>query len=885
MKNAFRTSILILACLFSLNLQAAFLKNVPQTLSQPDGSILKCFATGDEHHHWLHDANNYTILQDSATGYYVYATKSGNKLIATSYVAGVTNPAAAGLLPGASLDAQAVEHISRNSYRMPETKGTSGINTTGTINNIVIFIRFADQAEFSEPASQYNSAFNAEGSVSMLQYFKEISGSQLTITTSLFPQASGTTVSYQATHNRNYYCSFNSVTNPDGYSDDSEKYDRELTLLKDATEAVKSQIESTGLNFDADGNGLVDNICYIIKGSTDGWSGLLWPHMFKQYYYDIMIGGAKVSDYNFQLSETFGVNILCHEMAHTLGFPDLYRYTDNTINPVSSWDIMASTTNPPQHPSVYMKQKYGNWTSGINEISSNGTYTLNPVSSNPFAAYKIVSPNSTSEYFMVEYRKTTGLFETQLLGSGLIVYRVVPSLNGNMYGAPDEVYVCRPNGTTTVDGDLAQANFSANAGRTTFGGSSNTACFLSNGTPGGFKITNIGTAGESISFTVTFGSDTPAVLSVAPALREVAATAGTTSFDVSNTGGGTMTWTAAVTSGANWAHITSGNSGSNAGSVQVAFDANNENDMRTGFITVTAPGVAGSPYTIYILQAASRSVLSVGPDNQNLSDRGGVVAYTVANLGGGAMNWTATMTEGSSWAKINFGLSGTNAGTIRVEAAANNGNQRTAVLTVTVGGSNGGQMTVSLIQAAKSAELEIAPEVQSATSAGGDISFAVAKTGYGMINWATEVSTGATWAHITAGNNGSNDGTINVKVDANTGAPRTAIITVNSTDPSVSPKILTINQDISNGINVVNTASKLNVYPNPVVNQCTVQIENLDGNSRKLEIFNMMGQLESTQTLNQESTMVDLSGLSKGIYVFRISSENRILSQSRVVKN
>jgi M6 family metalloprotease-like protein len=881
MKSALKTSILILTCLLSLNLQAAFLNKVPQTLTQPDGTILKCFASGDEHNHWLHDANNYTILQDAVTGFYVYATKSGNKLVATSFVAGITNPATAGLQAGVNLDSQDVESISRKSYRMPETKGTSGTNTTGTINNIVIFIRFADQDEFSVPASSYYSAFNGEGSSSMMEYFKEISGSQLTINTSLFPQAGGSTVSYQDTHNRNYYCSFNSVTNPDGYADDNEKYDRELTLLKNATEAVKPEIESAGQNFDNDNNGLVDNICYIIKGSTDGWSGLLWPHMFKQYYYDITLGGAKVMDYNLQISESMGVNVLCHEMAHTLGFPDLYRYADNTINPVSSWDVMASTTNPPQHPSVYMKAKYGNWTSGVNEISSNGTYTLDPLSSNPFAAYKISSPNSTSEYFMVEYRKTAGLFESQLLGSGLIIYRVVPSVNGNMYGAPDEVYVFRPNGTTTSNGDLAEANFTSDAGRTAFGGGSNTTCFLSNGMPGGFKITDIGTAGESISFTVSFGNDNPAVLNVAPGLREVPVAAGVTSFGVSNTGGGTMAWTASVTSGASWAHITSGNSGSNAGSVEVAFDANMESDVRTASINVS---VEGSSQTLYIVQEASRSVLNAGPEEQQLVDRGGVVSYTVANLGGGNMNWTASVTTGSSWAKIVYGLNGSNAGTIRVEAAANTGAQREAIITVTVGGSNGSRMSVNLVQDAKAAELMINPTVQTVDSKGDDIRFEVAKTGYGMINWATEVTTGATWAHITIGNSGSNDGIISVEVDENTGAPRTASIIVKSTNPSVGDKILTINQDIKSSISVVSSVSNLNIYPNPVVNQCTVQIENFDGATKTLEVFNMMGQLQTTQLLSQESTSVDMAGLSKGVYVFRITSENKIVSQSRVVK-
>jgi len=221
---------------------------------------------------------------------------------------------------------------------------------------------------------------------------------------------------------------------------------------------------------------------------------------------------------------------------------------------------------------------------------------------------------------------------------------------------------------------------------------------------------------------------------------------------------------------------------------------------------------------------------------------------------------------------------------IRVQVDPNSGNERTAIITVTANG-NAGQMTVRINQAAKTAGLDIAPETQASGFNGGDINFEVTKTGYATINWATEVTSGATWAHLTTGTTGSNDGVIGVEIDTNTGAPRTAIITVKSTDPSVGTKILIINQDISNGINVVNTASKLNVYPNPVVNQCTVKMESFDGTSRKLEVFNMMGQLETSQVLNQESTIVDLSSLPQGIYMFRVTEDNKILSQKRVVKN
>ncbi|TSA37618.1 MAG: M6 family metalloprotease domain-containing protein [Porphyromonadaceae bacterium] len=977
-------AVFVVTCFCNLSLQAAYLKNVPQTFTQPDGTILKCFATGDEYHHWLHDANNFTILQDPVTGFYVYAIRSGSKLVPTSFIAGKTDPVTIGLQPGVNLDAQEVQLRSKDMFRIPALKGSSEVTTTGTINNIVIFIRFNDQAEYTDPITKYSLAFNSTGSVSMGEYFKEVSGSQLTVNTSLFPQTGGASVvSYQDAMTRNYYCKYNSVTNPNGYQNDTERFDREMTLLKNATEAVRAQIESTGLNYDNDNNGQIDNVCYIIQGSTDGWSDLLWPHMFKLYSYNVTIGSAKVWNYNLQLSETFRVNVLCHEMSHSLGFPDLYRYTNNTINPVSSWDVMASTTNPPQHPSVYLKQKYGKWISSIPEISTNGTYTLKPLSSDPFAGYKISSPNSTSEYFMVEYRKTTGIFESQLLGSGLIIYRVNPSLNGNNFGPPDEVYVFRPDGTTTVDGNLAQANFSSNESRTSFGSNSNTTCFLSDGSPGGFQITNIGTAGETISFSVNFGNTPSPSLTLEPVIRDVAVTAGTTNFTVSNTGGGTLTWTADVTTGSNWAHITSGFSGSNSGSILVSVDANTESTPRNAIITVTAADATGSPKTLNILQAANESMLNVGPENQVVAFTGATTTFAVSNSGGGIMSWVADITTGSNWAHINSGFSGNNSGSILVSVDANTENDprtavimvtaadaagspktlnivqaanpsglnvtpdsrnlpfgsgigtftvsntgggtmswiaavttgnswahinsgfsgnnggsiqvsvdfnpesapRTAVITVTAADAAGSPKTINVVQAANGSVLNVGPENQNVAFGGATTDFTVSNIGGGTMRWSAAVTSGSSWVKIISGASGSNDGRITVAIDANTGVPRTAIITVTSTDSIESQKTLTIMQDISNGINTLNIENKLNVYPNPVDKQCTVQIEEFNGIPQKLEVFNMMGQLESSQSLNQERMIIDMSTLPQGIYLFRLTSETNILSQRRIVKN
>lgn len=669
--------------------EASYMKNVPQTLTQPDGTTLKCFATGDEYYHWLHDANNFTIVQDTVTGFYMYATKSAGKLVPTSLIAGKSNPAKAKLQAGINVAPEEVISLTKTMFSVPSFKGSSSVNTTGTINNIVIFVRFSDQAEYTDQLSKYEQAFNATGAPSMMQYFEEVSGSQVTINSTLYPKTTGkTVVSYQDAKTRQYYCEYNATTNPIGFQNDNDRATREMNLLKSAVESVKSQLEATGLDFDTDKNGQVDNVCFVLQGATDGWADLLWPHQWALYAFNVKVGQARVWNYNLQISSVFGLNVLVHEMSHSLGFPDLYHYTNNTVNPVGPWDAMSSTTNPPQHQTVYTKEKYGHWTNAMAEITAAGTYSLKPLANDPFAAFKIASPNSTSEYFVVEYRKATGTYESQLLGSGLVIYRVNPSLNGNSYG-PDEVYIFRPNGTTAVDGDLAKAFLSADANRTTFGANATNACFLSDGSNGGVQITNIGTAGETISFTVSFGNNPMPVMAIAPATRTMSSAASSTTFNVSNEGAGNMYWTASITSGSEW-------------------------------------------------------------------------------------------------------------------------------------------------------------------------------------------------AHLIEGTNDTNDGNITVEVDANNGSARTATIEVKST--AGDTKIISLTQDITNGITTVDTESNMNVYPNPSVRNFTVQLNGFNGIEKKLEIINMMSQVVSTQTLTQATTTIDCSDLAKGMYIFRITGENNGVSYNRVVK-
>ena len=496
---------LILGCLLMIAMSAlsgAYVRFHPVSLSQPDGTKLELYASGDEFYNWLHDKDGYTVKLNSEGWYVFMESNSRQELVLTSFIAGKDDPAAKHLSPWANISPEQRSEIRKSKQHQLQQIDNGKAPSSGTLNNISVFIRFSDQAEFGQTISTYSSMFNGTTGNTLESYFLEASYNTLDVVTSYYPTPTTMVVSWQDSHPRAYYSPY-STTNTIGYNGDTERQDREFTLLVNATNGISSQVPA-GLNLDGDNDGLVDNVCFTIQGNSDGWAELLWPHRWSIYDRTVYINGKRVYDFNFQLSAflaSSGVGVLCHEMFHSLGAPDLYHYSSDGLSTVGSWDLMENNTNPPQHMGAYMKYKYGHWISSIPELTVDGTYTLNPLVSATNNCYKIPSPNSTTEYFVVEYRQDTGTFESSIPGSGMLIYRINTAVgDGNADGPPDEVYLYRPNGTTTVNGTVSSANYSLQTGRTAINSTTSPTPFLTNGSAGGLEISSIGSAGSTISF-------------------------------------------------------------------------------------------------------------------------------------------------------------------------------------------------------------------------------------------------------------------------------------------------------------------------------------------------------------------------------------------------
>jgi len=554
---------------------------------------------------------------------------------------------------------------------------------TGELQNLVCFVRFADENEvdtetgkkaFEYAPSFYETLFNgaSDGENSVYSYFRRSSYGQLMWRSSFWPLLTGDQVSsIKVSHARTYYQEKSSVA-PDGYEDETEKANRELTLVTEICNLLNSQM-TDDIVVDQNGDDIVDNLTIVLSnGSEIGNRHLLWPHRS-----DLMlpadksprIKGKRMTSYLmvFDYANGYGSNfnglrlntgVLCHEMSHSLGTYDLYHVNDK-LNPVGVWDLMSDNQQQAQQMTVYTKYRYCKWVDEIPEISEPGTYTLNPVggTSKEHIAYKI-KPVGHDEYFVVEYRKKEG-YDATIPESGLLVYRINPNQSGGNVGYNgntrlDEQYIFRPGGTTKADGNVLQAAFSQESGRTAFGGLAAEKPFYSDGTAANFAIANISACGETLSFDL-LEMKTQLILSEETLTLKGTANSGAT-LTVSSDAG----WT--VTKDADWFDfLPESQDGTTTKLSIIAISDNTTGAPRQGTLTFTSQVDAELVKTLTVIQEPLSSGVILFDDFENTANPNG---WVITYEGEKERGWQYT--EGSTSGKLtNMTNSGTHAMTMK----------------------------------------------------------------------------------------------------------------------------------------------------------------------------------------------------------------------------
>lgn len=279
---------------------------------------------------------------------------------------------------------------------------------------------------------------------------------------------------------------------------------------------------------DQDGDKTIDNLTIVVPCRNDGGADYNFSGFKSSYGGGASLGGYKVDNYNllpeYSAFLTGEAGLIIHEFLHTVGYPDLYR-GDYSGMPVGRWDIMAAEGSFVQYPLAYLRSTLTGWFE-MDTVTQSKTgcslYAASKTNENTKNQQALIlkTSYSDSEYFIVEYRKqdeqSTPGCESLLPGSGLIVYRVVPSLNNNRTGSRDMIYVFRSRDSYSSSGrenaqTIDASWLSSESGRTSFGSAdpaaslAENAIVYSDGTNSGIVIDNVGrSTGDQITFDITF---------------------------------------------------------------------------------------------------------------------------------------------------------------------------------------------------------------------------------------------------------------------------------------------------------------------------------------------------------------------------------------------
>ncbi|MBM3334823.1 M6 family metalloprotease domain-containing protein, partial [Candidatus Sumerlaeota bacterium] len=365
---------------------------------QPKGAKFRARTFGDEFYHWMETEDGWTVDWNPATRRYEYLNvKSTGAFAFTGLVVGVDNPAAA-KIPKQARETQAVVKqkmaaaIRANSVALSSDAPTR-VPSFGTVKQLVILANFSDTStRFTQ--NDFDNLYNTPGynqngaKGSVRDYYYEASYHNLIVQTVVtqwvtLPQIKA------------YYGADVSWRGSDI---------RPMEAVSDAIAAL----DATGFDFspfDADHDGWIDMFSVIHQGQgqeAGGDADTIWSHAW--FIPTVTVDGVKISAYHIEPellgSDLTTIGVICHEMGHAFGLPDLYDQ-DYSSRGAGRWCLMAygcwsDWGRRPSHFSSWSKMKLGWIAPTLLDSDQNGVAV--PSLSLNAKAYKITSGMASNEY-------------------------------------------------------------------------------------------------------------------------------------------------------------------------------------------------------------------------------------------------------------------------------------------------------------------------------------------------------------------------------------------------------------------------------------------------------------------------------------------------------
>ncbi len=503
-------------------------------------------------------------------------------------------------------------------------------------------------------------------------------------------------------------------------------------------------------------------------------------------------GRANIGGPDVWLNGECDFRVAAHELGHTYGLyhGDLWQVSDsNPISPSGTstdygdpFDTMGANT-PNDHGADFnpwFKTLLG-WLSPLT-VTTSGTYRVNrfDTASPSGNLALLVHKDGTRDYWVSVRRNFTS--NASLAHGAYIIW-------GYTSNQPSNLLDMTSPGNNEQDAALAVGS--------TF--TDNTASLsiqpLDEGGSG---------AGQYLDIQVTIGLTPPTTLHLSSQSASVSATAGSGSFTVSNTGGGTLNWSASSNDSWLTVNTPTGSDGAGAQTTLSYSYAQNNSAPRTGTITVTAPGAYSSPQTFSIAQAgyAQGAILQLSSNSGSLGPTASSIYWAINNGGSGILDWTAS--TNANWITVNT-PSGSNSPDmetwINCSVQLNDSaSSRTGVVVVTApNAASGSPQSFSITQSGRAPgpSLRLFGNGAYFVSAYASASnFLVSNPGSGTLNWSA--ISNVSW--ITVDSPTGSDGpdaqsyiSYSVKKNDST-AFRTGTITVSDPAASNSPQTYSVEQ-------------------------------------------------------------------------------------------
>lgn len=421
-------------------------RSIPETVIQPDGTVVTVRVVGDEFYHYQMTADGIPVVRGT-DGFYRYAelTPDGTA------VAGQVIARDAHLRTASDkvyLEQLATRQVSQGMVAQRQLKRQQKLRsvtrramqtaTGDDVHGLVLLVEFSDQKfnaantpeDFKEMMNK--EGYNYQGAIgSARDYFIAQSGGQFRPTFDVVgPITLDKTMAYYGGN--------------DKYTGNDSRPEE---MVIDACRKVESTVDFS--IYDRDNDGFVDLVYVIYAGygesANDNAGSLddtIWPHAWYIYQgagKEVSVDGKLLDAYACSAelqgnTGTYrdGIGSFCHEYSHTLGLPDFYD-TGGSNYGMSTWSLMDygcyngpdmngdghSDGSVPVGYTAYEREFCG-WLT-IEELTSPATVSLENLADSK-KAYKIVSSDK-NQYFTLENRQQTG-WDTYMASSGLMILKV-----------------------------------------------------------------------------------------------------------------------------------------------------------------------------------------------------------------------------------------------------------------------------------------------------------------------------------------------------------------------------------------------------------------------------------------------------------------------------